>query len=102
MSEKLMVGGQAVIEGVMMRGPKKVATAVREPSGVITVDVKPINSLAEKYPIFKKPFFRGILSLGESLVMGLKSLTYSAYCNYYGYIFMCSYFIICSNSYSFC
>lgn len=54
------------------------ATAVREPSGVITVDVKPINSLAEKYPIFKKPFFRGILSLGESLVMGLKSLTYSA------------------------
>ena len=78
MSEKLMVGGQAVIEGVMMRGPKKVATAVREPSGVITVDVKPINSLAEKYPIFKKPFFRGILSLGESLVMGLKSLTYSA------------------------
>ena len=78
MSEKLMVGGQAVIEGVMMRGPKKVATAVRGPSGVITVDVKPINSLAEKYPIFKKPFFRGILSLGESLVMGLKSLTYSA------------------------
>ena len=78
MSEKLMVGGQAVIEGVMMRGPKKVATAVREPSGVITVDVKPINSLAEKYPIFKKPFFRGILSLGESLVMGLKSLTYSS------------------------
>ena len=78
MSEKLMVGGQAVIEGVMMRGPKKVATAVREPSGKITVDVKPVNSLADKYPIFKKPFFRGILSLGESLVMGLKSLTYSA------------------------
>ena len=71
MSEKLMVGGLAVIEGVMMRGPKKVATAVREPSGEITVDVKPINSLAEKYPIFKKPFFRGILSLGESLVMVL-------------------------------
>ena len=78
MSKKLMVGGQAVIEGVMMRGPKNVATAVREPSGKITVDVKPVNSLAEKYPIFKKPFFRGILSLGESLVMGLKSLTYSA------------------------
>lgn len=78
MSEKLMVGGQAVIEGVMMRGPKNVATAVREPSGKITVNVKPVNSLADKYPIFKKPFFRGILSLGESLVMGLKSLTYSA------------------------
>lgn len=78
MSEKLMVGGQAVIEGVMMRGPKKVATAVREPSGKITVDVKPVNSLADKYTIFKKPFFRGVLSLGESLVMGLKSLTYSA------------------------
>lgn len=78
MSKKLMVGGQAVIEGVMMRGPKNVATAVREPSGKITVNVKPVNSLADKYPIFKKPFFRGILSLGESLVMGLKSLTYSA------------------------
>ncbi len=75
---KLMVGGQAVIEGVMMRGPKNVATAVREPSGKITVDVKPVNSLSEKYPILKKPFFRGVLSLGESLVMGLKSLTYSA------------------------
>ena len=73
-----MVGGQAVIEGVMMRGPKFVATAVREPSGNISVDVKPVNSLSEKYPIFKKPFFRGVLSLGESLVMGLKSLTYSA------------------------
>lgn len=73
-----MVGGQAVIEGVMMRGPKNVATAVREPSGKITVNVKPVNSLADKYPILKKPFFRGILSLGESLVMGLKSLTYSA------------------------
>lgn len=78
MAEKLMVGGQAVIEGVMMRGPKNVATAVREPSGKITVDVKPVNSLADRYPIFKKPFFRGTLSLGESLVMGLKSLTYSA------------------------
>lgn len=80
MSEKakLMVGGQAVIEGVMMRGPKHVATAVREPSGKITVDVKPVNSLADRFPIFKKPFFRGVLSLGESLVMGLKSLTYSA------------------------
>lgn len=76
--DKLMVGGQAVIEGVMMRGPKSVATAVREPSGKITVDVKPVHSLADKYPIFKKPMFRGVLSLGESLVMGLKSLTYSA------------------------
>lgn len=75
---KVMVGGQAVIEGVMMRGPKHVATAVREPSGKITVDVKPVNSIADRFPIFKKPFFRGTLSLGESLVMGLKSLTYSA------------------------
>ena len=78
MAEKLMVGGQAVIEGVMMRGPKNVATAVREPSGKIIVDVKPVNSLANRFPILKKPFFRGVLSLGESLVMGLKSLTYSA------------------------
>ena len=78
LKNKLMVGGQAVIEGVMMRGPKLVATAVREPSGEITVKVDPVSSLGERYPILKKPMLRGVVALGESLVLGLKSLSYSA------------------------
>lgn len=74
----LMVGGQAVIEGVMMRGNGKVATAVREPGGRITVDVHPVNSISERFPVLKLPFLRGVVALGESLVLGLKSLSYSA------------------------
>ena len=76
--DKLMVGGQAVIEGVMMRGPKHVATAVREPSGKISVKVEPVVSISQRYPLLKKPMLRGVVSLGESLVLGLKSLSYSA------------------------
>lgn len=78
MADRLLVGGQAVIEGVMMRGAGQVATAVREPSGRITVDVRAVTSLAERYPILKKPFLRGIVVLGESLTLGMKSLAYSA------------------------
>ena len=79
MSEKkLSIGGQAVIEGVMMRGPKLVATAVRTPEKKIEVDVRPVNSISDRYPILKKPMLRGCVSLGESLVMGLRSLSYSA------------------------
>lgn len=76
--EKPMVGGQAVIEGVMMRGFGKVATAVREPNGNINVQVKPVNSISDKYPILKLPFLRGSVNLIESLVLGIKSLSFSA------------------------
>lgn len=75
---KLSVGGQAVIEGVMMRGPKDVATAVRDPNGRIQVETHPISSIADRYPILKKPMLRGTVSLVESLVLGLRSLSYSA------------------------
>ena len=78
MSPKLMVGGQAVIEGVMMRGPELTATAVRDPSGKIQVEVKPVHSISERFPILKKPFIRGTVSLIESLVIGMRSLSYSA------------------------
>lgn len=78
MSPKLMVGGQAVIEGVMMRGPELTATAVRDPSGKIQVEVKPVHSISERFPILKTPFIRGTVSLIESLVIGMKSLSYSA------------------------
>ncbi len=76
--KKITIGGQAVIEGVMMRGPELVATAVRNPQGRIEMEVKPVNSIADRYPIFKKPMLRGCVSLFESLVMGIRSLGYSA------------------------
>ena len=75
---KLMVGGQAVIEGVMMRGPKLTATAVRDPQGKIQVETKPVNSISDRFPLLKKPFLRGTVALIESLVIGMKSLSYSA------------------------
>lgn len=79
MSEKkLSVGGQAVIEGVMMRGPGKVAVAVRAPDGSIVVDVKDSSSLRDRYPILKKPLLRGVIALFESLSDGMRALAYSA------------------------
>ncbi len=78
MNKKPNVGGQAVIEGVMMRGKTHVAVAVRQPDGEISVDVRPVNSISDRYPILKKPFLRGVVSLIESLVMGMKALAYSA------------------------
>ena len=77
-TKKLSVGGQAVIEGVMMRGPHKVAVAVRQPDGEIAVDVNPVNSIRDKYPILKKPLLRGVIALFESLYDGIKALAYSA------------------------
>ena len=72
MNKKPNVGGQAVIEGVMMRGKTHVAVAVRQPDGEISVDVRPVNSISDRYPILKKPFLRGVVSLVESLVMGMQ------------------------------
>ncbi len=78
MEKKPTVGGQAVIEGVMMRGEKLAATAVRAPDGKIIIDTKEVTSLKDKYPIFKLPFIRGAVSLFESLVLGMKALSFSA------------------------
>ena len=78
MTKKLSVGGQAVIEGVMMRGPGKLAVAVRKPNGEITVDLKDAGSVSDRYPILKKPFLRGVVSLVESLSYGMKALSFSA------------------------
>ena len=78
MKTKPMIGGQAVIEGVMMKGPENIATAVREPSGCIVLRVEPVHSISEKFPILKKPLLRGVVALGEALVYGLKALSFSA------------------------
>lgn len=72
------IGGQAVIEGVMMRGPKEIATAVRTPDGEIVVDKKPVSSITQKLKFLKLPILRGVVSFIESLIIGTKSLMYSA------------------------
>ncbi len=77
MSEKKMtsIGGQAVIEGVMMRGPHKIAVAVRKPDGEIIIDEKPSNG---KSKFSKIPVFRGCVSFFSSMVIGVQALMFSA------------------------
>ena len=72
------VGGQAVIEGVMMRGSKSLATAVRTPSGNIEIQFKDNKTITKKYPILNIPFLRGFFILIDSLKIGMESLNYSA------------------------
>ena len=71
-------GGQAVIEGVMMRGPATRAVAVRRPDETIIVDQKPVRNPAERFPFLKWPFLRGLVILVDSLVIGIDALTFSA------------------------
>ncbi|MGL4687985.1 MAG: DUF1385 domain-containing protein, partial [Fusobacteriaceae bacterium] len=73
---RINVGGQAVIEGVMMRGPECLATAVRKTSGEIVY--KKLKISATKDKILKVPFFRGGVMLFDAMVMGVKELTFSA------------------------
>lgn len=63
MNKKPNVGGQAVIEGVMMRGKTHVAVAVRQPGGEISVDVRPVNSISDRYPILKNRFCAALCRL---------------------------------------
>lgn len=72
------IGGQAVMEGVMMRNKSKYAVAVRKEDKEIVVDVQEHKGLSDKYPVFGLPVLRGIVAFVESLVMGIKILTYSA------------------------
>ena len=75
---KCDVGGQAVIEGVMMRGSKGLATAVRTPSGKIEIDMKNAKPLTKRYKFLNIPFIRGVFILIDSLIVGIKTLNYSA------------------------
>ena len=61
-----------------MRGPELTATAVRTPEGKIEISSRPVNSISDRYPVLKKPLLRGCVSLIESLVIGIRSLGYSA------------------------
>jgi len=71
-------GGQAVIEGVMMRGKKKMAVAVRRTPEEIVLKLQDVHSVTERFRVLKTPLIRGFVALIESLVMGIKTLTYSA------------------------
>lgn len=72
------IGGQAVLEGIMMRNGRKYAVAVRKPDKDIEIDVKEHLGLTDKYKFLNIPFIRGVFKFGESLSMGIKTLTYSA------------------------
>lgn len=76
--KKCAVGGQAVIEGVMMRGSKGIATAVRKSDGEIAVEVQEYTPMSKRNVILGIPIIRGFASLIESLVIGIKTLNYSA------------------------
>ena len=75
---KTSIGGQAVIEGVMMRGPKEMAVAVRKSDGEIVLDKKPLDTKMRKLNFLKWPIIRGIVGFVDSLVLGTKTLMYSA------------------------
>ncbi|MCQ2381453.1 MAG: DUF1385 domain-containing protein [Acidaminococcaceae bacterium] len=75
---KFNIGGQAVIEGIMMRGAKLTSVAVRKPDGTIALETKPTGTIRDKYPILNKPFIRGMIILWESLRDGMVALQRSA------------------------
>jgi uncharacterized protein YqhQ len=75
---ELLVGGQALIEGVMMRAPGAYGVAVRRPDGSIAVQRAKVASLAQRYPALKLPLLRGIAVLFQSLALGIRALNFSA------------------------
>jgi len=75
--EPTLVGGQAVLEGVMMRAPHSYCIAVRKPTGELVTEEKAIPRMSEKYPIFKYPVLRGLGTLGQAMQLGFKSLNFS-------------------------
>lgn len=72
------IGGQAVIEGVMMKNMDRYAVSMRKPNGKIETKVEECVSFAEKHPLFQLPVFRGMANFLESMVIGMKTLNYSA------------------------
>ena len=76
MDNKVVVGGQAVIEGVLMRGPNAIATAVRRKDGTIVYRKKTLDEKKNKW--FKMPFIRGVLALFDAMVIGTKELIFAS------------------------
>jgi uncharacterized protein YqhQ len=78
MSSNAAIGGQAVLEGVMMRGPSAWALAVRKPNGEIAEVNRPVQSVTARHCFFRLPVIRGMIALGESLAIGFRALAISA------------------------
>src|SRR5262247_2036007 len=76
--DEILVGGQAVIEGVMMRSPKGYSVAVRRQDGTVRVMKDALQALGEKWKIFKAPIIRGVGVLAQALVLGIRALRFSA------------------------
>ncbi len=76
--EETLVGGQAVMEGVMMRAPHSYCVAVRSPKGELVTEESPLPRMSEKYPLFKLPVLRGVGTLGQAMWLGIKALKFSA------------------------
>lgn len=75
---KVNIGGQAVIEGVLMRAPRSMAIAVRRPDGEIIVKRETVVPLSERFPLVKLPLVRGAVALFTSLIIGMQALSFSA------------------------
>jgi len=76
--EETLVGGQAVLEGVMMRAPHSYCVAVRAPGGEIVTEQMPLARMSEQYKIFKYPVIRGVGTLYQAMKLGLRALRFSA------------------------
>ncbi len=78
--ETTLIGGQAVMEGVMMRSPHSYCVAVRRPNGEILTEEAPLERLSDKHPAFRWPIVRGLVTLGSAMWLGMKALKFSADC----------------------
>jgi len=76
--EETLVGGQAVMEGVMMRAPHSYCVAVRKANGEMITEEMPVARVSEKHPLFKLPVLRGLGVLGQAMSLGMKALSFSA------------------------
>ena len=74
---KTMIGGQALIEGIMMRGPEKQSIVIRSPEGIV-VKTEDLKLVAQKHPILGWPLIRGVVNFGSSMINGINALMYSA------------------------
>ncbi|MFQ6097429.1 MAG: DUF1385 domain-containing protein [Armatimonadota bacterium] len=78
LKDNLVYGGQAVLEGVMMRSPRHVATAVRRADGSIVVRKDVVTTFSQRHKWARLPFVRGLFALVETLALGIRALNFSA------------------------
>jgi len=77
-SFRTSIGGQAILEGILMRGPEKTAIVVRKEDGTFAVKESPNQQIKDKYPVLGWPIIRGTVNFIESMVTGVKAINYSS------------------------